>query len=226
MTTVFIHGYLGQKYGKQHKFSLAKPRDVFRALDCQYEGFSKELVELGKEGSQYSLVIDDRELSNEVELSSSKAMKVIHIVPVIFGAGVGALIVGALALAGSAIATTAGAAFIGSLLLAVAFSAISFGLQSLLTKPPQANAISQSGAQASTAATSATSKSFLFSNRENVASQGNPIPICYGRMRVGSAIIQENVKSYPNSVSTFDEFSSQAVEEGQSYMSVVHNQTL
>jgi len=225
MTTVFIHGYLGQKYGKQHKFSLAKPRDVFRALDCQYEGFSKELVELGKEGSQYSLVIDDRELSNEVELSSSKAMKVIHIVPVIFGAGVGALIAGVIAL-GAAAAVGGTATLIGSLLLAVAFSAISFGLQSLLTKPPQANAISQSGAQASTAATSATSKSFLFSNRENVASQGNPIPICYGRMRVGSAIIQENVKSYPNSVSTFDEFSSQAVEEGQSYMSVVHNQTL
>ena len=225
MTTVFIHGYLGQKYGKHHKFSLAKPRDVFRALDCQYEGFSKELVELGKEGSQYSLVIDDRELSNEVELSSSKAMKVIHIVPVIFGAGVGALIAGVIAL-GAAAAVGGTATLIGSLLLAVAFSAISFGLQSLLTKPPQANAISQSGAQASTAATSATSKSFLFSNRENVASQGNPIPICYGRMRVGSAIIQENVKSYPNSVSTFDEFSSQAVEEGQSYMSVVHNQTL
>ena len=225
MTTVFIHGYLGQKYGKKHRFSLAKPRDVFRALDCQFDTFSKELVELGKVGSQYSLIVDDKELSNETELSLSSKMRVVHIVPVIFGAGVAALVVGAIAAIGG-VALGGTATLLGSMLLAVAFSAISFGLQSLLTKPPQANAISQSSTAASTAATSATSKSFLFSNRENIASQGNPIPLGYGRLRVGTAIIQENVKSYPNSVSTFDEFASQAVEEGQSYMSIVHNQQI
>lgn len=226
MTTVFIHGYLGQKYGKKHCFSLAKPRDVFRAMDCQHEGFSKEIVDLGKEGCQYSLVVDDKEISNENEILSLSKMKTIHIVPTIFGAGVAALAVGVIAAVASYGAAAAGFAFLSSVLLAVAFSAISFGLQSLLTKPPQANAISQSNPNQSTAATNATSKSFLFSNRENVASQGNPIPLGYGRLRMGSAIIQENIKSYPNSVSTFDEFSSQAVEEGQSYMSVIHNQQL
>jgi predicted phage tail protein len=225
MTTVFIHGYLGQKYGKKHCFSLSKPRDVFRALECSFEGFNKEIIELGKNGCQYTLVVDDRELSNENDLSVVSKMKTIHIVPTIFGAGVAALVVGALAAIGG-VALGGTATLIGSMLLAVAFSAISFGLQSLLTKPPQANAISQSNPNQSTAATSATSKSFLFSNRENVASQGNPIPLAYGRLRVGSAIIQENIKSYPNSVSTFDEFASQSLEEGQSYMSIVHNQQI
>lgn len=227
MTTVFLHGYLGQKYGRKHTFSLAKPRDAFNALDCQFEGFSKELIELGKKGSQYGLIVDDKELYSEDEFSLLSKMKVVHIVPVIFGAGpVAAIVIGVVALIGAFTASAAGYALIASVLVAVAFSAISYGVQALLTKPPQYNAISQSGAAASTAATAATSKSFLFSNRENVASQGNPVPLGYGRLRVGSVIIQENVKSYPNSISTFDEFSSQAVKEGQSYMSVIHNQQL
>lgn len=224
MTEVFIHGFLGQKYGKQFKFSITKPKDVFSALDCVFEGFSAEIVKLSNKGMQYSLVVDDEELTNSADLDAKRKIKTINIVPTIFGAGIGALVVGVVAAIGSYAAGAAGFAFLSSVLLSVAVSAISFGVQSLLSKPPQANAISQSGPSASTASTNATSKSFLFSNRENVASQGNPVPLGYGRLRVGAAIIQENVKSYPNSVSTFDEFASQAVQEGQSMMSIVQNQ--
>lgn len=226
MTEVFIHGYLGQKYGKKFKFSLSKAKDVFRALDCQFENFSNELIKLSRKGMQYSLVVDDEEVSSASDLETNKKIKQIHIVPTIFGAGVAALVVGVIAAVGSYAAAGAGLAFLSSVLLSVAVSAISFGLQSLLTKPPSANAVSQSSPAASTASTNATSKSFLFSNRENVASQGNPVPLGYGRLRIGAAIIQENIKSYPNSISTFDEFASQAVKEGQGLMSVVHNQTV
>lgn len=224
MTEVFVHGYLGQKYGKKFKFSLAKAKDVFRALDCQFENFSNELIKLSHKGMQYSLVVDDQELSSAADLDANRKIKQIHIVPTIFGAGVVAIVVGAVAAVGSYAAGAAGLAFLSSVLLSVAVSAISFGLQSLMSKPPTANAVSQSSPAASTASTSATSKSFLFSNRENVASQGNPVPLGYGRLRVGAAIIQENVKSYPNSLSTFAEFTSQAVQEGQGLMSIVHNQ--
>lgn len=226
MTEVFVHGYLGQKYGKSFKFSLGKPKDVFRALDSMFDDFSKEIVELGKQGMQYSLVVDDKEIVSDSDLETKKRIKTIHIVPTIFGAGIGALVVGVIAAVGSYAAAGAGLAFLSSVLLSVAVSAISFGLQSLLSKPPSATAVSQSSPAASTASTNATSKSFLFSNRENVASQGNPVPLGYGRLRVGAAIIQENIKSYPNSISTFNEFASQSTQEGQSLMSVIHNQTI
>ncbi len=222
MTEVFIHGYLGQKYGKKFKFSLSKAKDVFRALDCQFEGFSNEIVKLSSQGMQYSIVVDGDELSSSSDLDAKRKIKTIHIVPTVFGAGVVAIVVGVVAgVAGAAIGGV-----IGSILISVALSAISYGIQSLMTKPPSYNAVSQGGPAASTASTNATSKSFLFSNRENVASQGNPVPLGYGRLRVGAAIIQENIKSYPNSISTFDEFASQAVQEGQGMMSIIHNQSI
>ncbi len=228
MTEVFIHGYLGQKYGKKFKFSLSKAKDVFRALDCQFEGFSNEIVKLSSQGMQYSIVVDDEELLSSPDLETKRKIKTIHIVPTVFGAGpVAAIVVGVVAgAAGYALAGVAGYALLSSILISVALSAISYGIQALTTKPPSYNAVSQGGPAASTASTNATSKSFLFSNRENVASQGNPVPLGYGRLRVGASIIQENIKSYPNSISTFDEFASQAVQEGQGMMSIIHNQSI
>ena len=38
----------------------------------------------------------------------------------------------------------------------------------------------------------------------NVASQGSPIPIGYGRMLVGSQIVQSSVKSFPQSILSLD----------------------
>ena len=39
--------------------------------------------------------------------------------------------------------------------------------------------------------------SLIFSNTVNVASQGSPVPIGYGRLKVGSQVIQATIKSFP-----------------------------
>ena len=46
---------------------------------------------------------------------------------------------------------------------------------------------------------SPTKQSLVFSNRANIASQGAPVPIGYGRLKVGTQVIQATVKSYPQS---------------------------
>lgn len=218
MTTIRVHGLLGQEFGEEFSFSISRARDVFRALDCLFDNFTKRVVDLAKDGLHYSIVVNNETISCENDLCVFKKIETIDIVPVIVGSGpVAFLAVGLLSLGGAAALGTT--TFLGSLLLSVAFAAISFGIQGLLAKPPKANAISETS-------TSATSKSFLFSNRENVAGQGSPVPLGYGRLRIGSAIIQENVKSYPNSVSTFDEFASQSTQQGGPFMSVINNQEL
>jgi len=217
MTNIFLHGKLGQEFGQKFKFSICKPKDVFQAIETIKEGFNKRIIELSKLGLQYSIVVDGQYISSEKELERRGKFSQIDIVPVIFGSGVAALAVGAAALLGASVTSGLVQAF----LLAVAFSAISIGIQALMAKPPSYNT-----PQGSVSTTSSASKSFMFSNRENVAFQGSPVPLGYGRMRVGSAIIQENVKSYPNSMSTFDEFASQNAQQGGSHMSIVHNQEL
>lgn len=220
MTDIFLHGKLAKLYGPKFRFSLCRPKDAFSAIETIHEGFSNKIIELSTMGLQYAVIADNQVVSGPEDLIGKRKIKEIHIVPVIYGSGVAAIAVGVVALVAGAAATSAGFLIIGSILTAVALSAISFGIQSLLSKPPEANNASSS------ASTSATSKSFLFSNKENVKQQGNPVPIGYGRLRIGSAVVQETIKSYPNSISTFSEFVSQSTQEGQSQMSLIYNQQL
>lgn len=226
MTEVFVHGRLGKEFGKCFKFSISKPRDVVAAIDSVFEGFHNRMIELARSGAHYSLIADDQVIGSVEDFVGKRKIKQVHIVPVLFGSGVAALAIGVVALIGSVAATSAGFAILGSILLAVAFTAISFGVQSLLAKPPSANSASVSGGSGQQGSTSATSKSFLFTNKENITQQGNPVPLGYGRLRIGSAVIQQTVKSYPNSLSTFNEFVSQSSQEGQGSMSIIHNQEI
>lgn len=219
MTDIFLHGKLAKLYGQKFRFSLCRPKDAFSAIETIHEGFTNKIIELSIMGLQYAVIADSQVVSGPEDLIGKRKIKEIHIVPVIYGSGVAAVAIGigVVALAGSTLVTSA---IVASILVSVALAAISFGIQSLLSKPPDANNASSS------ASTSATSKSFLFSNKENVKQQGNPVPIGYGRLRIGSAVVQETIKSYPNSISTFSEFVSQNTQEGQSQMSLIYNQQL
>ena len=137
-------------------------------------------------------------------------------VPIIFGSGVGALAVGI-----GVIAATAGyvaTGIVSTILYGVALAAISYGIQSLLTKPPSQNT------PGSTGTSTAASQSYLFSNGENVTQQGGPVPLGYGRLKIGSAVIQQTIKNYPNSITTLNEFVNQTTQVGQASMSVISSQ--
>ena len=55
-------------------------------------------------------------------------------------------------------------------------------------------------AEGAEAEAGASASSHIFGGRANVAVQGSPLPIGYGRLRVGSHVIQASVKSYPGEV--------------------------
>lgn len=49
------------------------------------------------------------------------------------------------------------------------------------------------------------SKSLMFSSSQiNLAAQGSPLPIGYGRLKVGSSVIQSSLKSLPQTVNSLD----------------------
>ena len=65
------------------------------------------------------------------------------------------------------------------------------------------------------------SKSLAFSNRENVMEQGNPVPLVYGRLRIGSFVIQSSVKSFPLSLSLTDEFINNSSKKGHNQVATI-----
>lgn len=222
MTKVFIHGRLGKEFGEYFELYISKPKDVLLAIEANFEGFQRRMIDLAKSGAQYSLIADNQAIGTPEEFISKRKIKEIHIVPTLFGSGVGALAigVGVLAVAGGYAAAAAGYAALAAILYAVALAAISYGVQALLAKPPSGNLVGQTGEAG------ATSKSYLFSNRENITQQGGPVPLGYGRLRLGSSVIQQSIKNYPNSISTFNEFVNQSTQQGQSSMSLISNQQI
>jgi predicted phage tail protein len=72
----------------------------------------------------------------------------------------------------------------------IAITIISMAIQLMMQpKPPESKQLSSE--------ISGNKQSFLFSSKGNLTQQGNPVPVGYGRLRVGSSIIQTSVKSYP-----------------------------
>jgi predicted phage tail protein len=175
MTQVYIHGILAREYGDNFKLSLPNPKDVLEAIDCNRIGFIQRLVELQKQGFCYDIIIDKKRVTQEEHMTGVKNPKTIDLVPAITGAGPFA---GVFLFLGS-----------GTLLANIAVSLIFAAISYALTPKPEVEALEIEA--------DASKSSLIFSNTVNVASQGSPVPIGYGRLKVGSQVIQATIKSFP-----------------------------
>lgn len=219
MTTVYLHGLLGKEFGRKFKFSLGRPKDCIWAIDANKKGFVNRLSSLSRKGANYSVVIDGR-VANKFSLERFGA-KEIHIMPAIAGSAGVVTAIGIIL----TVAATYAPEWAAVYLIALGTAAISYGISNLLQKEQKVDVGSAS------ATSSAINKSFLFSNGENVTEQGNPIPIGYGRLRIGSAVIQSTIKSFPSkfdeksNLPIYSEFTELATKRGLSQMSIIDRQS-
>ena len=181
MTEVRIHGYLSKFFGSKIKLHLGRLNDVFRAISAIKTGFREKVIELQNKGFHYT---------------SSVENNIIHIFPTIVGSG-SALkwIVGAIMIVIGIILC-----FIPGL-QAIGASFIVSGLSMFLMPDPKMPSFNQTkqNTGGATLETKKRDQSFIFSNKNNAASQGNLIPIGYGQHLISSKIINISVKNYPTS---------------------------
>jgi len=193
MTTITLHGILAKEFGNVFNMKIYRAANTIKAIDANRRNFQKRIFELAKEGFNYTIIVDGKKITELAELNIQKEPQEVHLVPLIIGAG-GVSLVSAIVVAGGGVVgaggLVGGALFAANLINAVVIGVVSMGLQMLLAPEPDA------GPQIS-ATTKALSESFSFSNKLNVASQGSPVPVGYGRLKVGSQLIQMSVKSYP-----------------------------
>jgi predicted phage tail protein len=199
MTEIHLHGILGQKYGKLHKFSVKEPKDIVRALEANYENFSKDLKDLLKKNIVYTIVADDRWVQGNF-FFNKKNIKKIDFVPTILGSGP--------VIAGYALTWWMVAVLVISVASAV-YSYLQAGKQQY-PEIPGAQGIS-----------SANSRSLSFSSRENITEQGNPVPLVYGRMKIGSAVIQSSIKSFPLTLTLTDEFLNSTSKKSANQVAII-----
>ena len=180
MTTIRLHGILGKEYEKVFSMKIDNPSSVLSAIDCNRSGFIKRVIELQKQGLAYDIIVDKTRATRPEDLNNAKVPETIDLVPVIVGSGPFATL----------FTFMFGGGFMGSLVGGLAFSAISYAL----APKPEVQGV-EATAQASRS-------SFVFGSPLNTASQGTPVPVGYGRLKVGSKVVQASVKSFPQNQQT------------------------
>ena len=187
MTDVFIHGILAKEYQAHFKFNLKSSTDVLKAIDCNREGFMARIFQLQKEGFYYDVIIDKKRIKNAEDFKVLSKASRIDLVPVIIGSGpIGAVIstIGGILFPGAA------AGLAANVFAAVALAGISY----LLTPKPDLGLPAQ---QEISAEAAAQKESYVFSGNINLTRQGTPLPLGYGRLKVGSSVVQASVRSFP-----------------------------
>lgn len=182
MVNVRFYGSLKQ-FGSEFRLDCKTPAEVVQALTSQVPKL-RQFIQQGlftvRVGREY---LDNRYLEQGLN-QHLKDDSTVHFTPVLKGskkAGLFQTIVGAVMVVVGAFTSWAG----GAALIAGGIGLIAGGVAQMLTKMPSM----------STGKDAERKQSTSFSNLSNMAAQGRPMPLAYGRIRVGSLIISQGVET-------------------------------
>ena len=213
MKVVKVYGALRKRLGQcRFEFEAATPAQALKALCVNFPGLSKWLIDSEKDGVGYRVTIGKERVTDDLSplVMPWSEKEVFSITPVIAGAGRGlgtiALGIGLITIAilapGAGFALSAGG-FTTTGVAATAVAAPGFALASGLAVAAGnlgiglvfmgiAQAISPQP-DVPQLDESAQLESFTFSNVVNTSKQGLPVPLAYGRVFVGSAVISSGL---------------------------------
>lgn len=188
MKTIILLGELGKRYGRKHLLDVKSPAEAVRALCANFKDFAA-FVSASSDRNVGYRVLNKRDDVGEDELHNPASQR-ITIAPVIAGAGgsVGKILLGAALIAASFfVPGLAAVALFGTTTLAtVAFSVgVSLalgGVAQMLAPQPKFEGPQEEQ-----------QPSYVFNGAVNTSAQGQPVPVGYGRMLVGSAVISAGI---------------------------------
>ena len=198
LRTVRLYGTLGARFGRVHTLAVNSAAEACRALSILLPGFEQFMCDSRERGLAFAIFHGKRNIGKE-ELGDPPGHADIRIAPVIQGSKrsgqlqtiIGVIIViaasyfsgGLAAGAGSsALFGTSTGAFFGSIGLSLALG----GVSQLLAGTPKGLGENDSVDNR---------PSYGFNGPVNTQAQGNPVPLGYGRMVVGSSVISAGIYS-------------------------------
>jgi predicted phage tail protein len=186
--TLFLHGYLKEKYGEFFNLDVATTAEALRAVAVQVPGFEADVRAGNWHVLRGPLDAEDSMDADGILVTLGNQNEV-HLLPAVAGANVNALMVVAgvvlMALGYFTFGLSLGP---GMALFAAGAGMALGGIIGMTMKLPMG------GDPASQEATD-NRPSFLFNGPTNTSSQGLAVPRGYGRVRVGSIVISASVQS-------------------------------
>lgn len=186
MRTIRLYGILGSTFGREFKLSVASPKEAIRALCVIVPGFERFLNTSKQRGLTYAVFSGKRNL-NDDELSMDQSTADIRIAPVILGSkrgGVFQTILGVALVAVGAVASYFGGGAVGVPLMQFGAAMALGGVVQMLS--PQTTGLASKQSADNKA-------SYAFGGVTNTTAQGNPVPLLYGRRRIGGSIISAGI---------------------------------
>ena len=208
MKVVKVYGALRKRLGQcRFEFDVNTPAQAIKALCVNFPGLEKWLIDSEQDGVGYRVAISKEKVGEEDVtplFMPFSDKEVFSITPVVAGAGrgTGAILAGVALIALSAVTFGGSAAFAGAFSatgIAAGANATAVGSIALLqvgaslTLYGIAQAISPQPDLDSTLDEAVQLESFSISNVVNTSRQGLPVPIAYGRVWVGSAVISSGL---------------------------------
>lgn len=191
MKHVILYGHLAKQFGRHHYFDVRTPAEAIRALCANFKTFRAHVMAHNEPGYHVRVGKDYR----DQEGLAYPIDDVIKIVPAVGGAsGEARILLGAAILfvapyaAGWVFANTSMvglATGIASMGPQIGMSLLLGGVASLLTTPPKAESVEPPESK----------PGYAFNGPVNTVTQGNPVPVCYGRMLIGSQVASASMSA-------------------------------
>jgi predicted phage tail protein len=195
LVEVKLYGELRKKFGHLHRFDIRSPAEAVRALVANFPSFEAHMSSAHERGIGYKVFVADEALSHAEDILNPTGGATIKISPRLLGAKDAAVTQILIGVALVAIGVSMGNPYVLSAMswgdLAYSGMAGTIGFALMLGGVAQLLAPSPQGIDMKEAP--GNSPSYLFNGPVNTAAQGHPVPIGYGRMIVGSAVISAGV---------------------------------
>lgn len=189
MATVRFYGDL-QRYGRKFKLDVLTAGEAIKALMVQLPGLRQQVQK-----GEYRVRIAGKDIYQDDLNTGMQSLlpdnAVIHLIPHLAGAKNGgilpivmgvAMVVAAFWSAGASLTTLGTWGAMQGMLAASGAAMILSGTMMMLTKMPLTGPM-----------TAEKSGNTAFSNLDNTVTQGQPIPLCYGEMMIGSKVLSQGV---------------------------------
>lgn len=177
LTAVFLHGHLGEKYGAKLMLDVECVAGAIALLKANFADFARDMI---GHGNRYRIWVGRANIGRG-ELHNPAHGQDIHIVPFVAGAGGNSnvinIILGIVLIVVDFFTDYAS----GGLLTNTGIGMIVGGVAGLIFAPRK---LSIAGLNVGEKKASR-----YFNGPINVTAQGNPVPVLYGRLVVGSQVI-------------------------------------
>ena len=186
MTRIELSGTLGKMFGKVHHRLISITHEAGIALANTIPGFEKFMISSEERGLTYAIFKNNKNIGLD-DLGFPVTGEVIRIVPVVVGSkksGFLQTILGAVIVAAGAVATFVFDQPWGVNVMMAGGAMMLGGVVQMLSPQPAGLARKESADNKA---------SYAFGGVTNTASQGYPVPLLYGKRRIGGAIISAGI---------------------------------